>query len=149
MELPKERMGVGEIVNDTLKGYVGQYNTEKTRQSIENTTRKILDKYGLDSTIPVSASPAWELMTIGDKLRWFLVNKLFKQIGKTIRKFHSEALSFKYQLENNGYLTPAAAILPHWAVEDPKQVIVVDALITPSQPLNTIYGDLTVDTEVG
>ena len=117
--------------------------------SIADTVHSMLSRLGECMRSAIVARPAWDCMTTWEKCKWFLVNRLVPSIGKELRKQHDIASGLRYQLveaaaEHGDRFIPTAMemydvpSLPHWALDDPHGVIIVDFTFVPPTPVERI-----------
>lgn len=139
-----------EVLKGGMRHHIGRPINEATRESVLSCVAEALRTFRVESSREsITANSAWERMGTWQKCKWFLVNRLVPSIGKELRKQHDRASYFRYQLveaaaEHGDQYVPTAMDtyeapeLPHWALEDPHSVVLVDFTFVPAVPVKHI-----------
>ena len=145
-----ERISVNCISNDIKEAlgskYIGKPNRKKFYNAICNVLRKYHHRNIIGGGYRIDgASSLWERMTLSDKFKWYLCNKIFPSIGLEIRRLKREYDNILIQYDSNGEdmgsgvdLSDYSIDLPSWAEKDPKSMIDADITIKLNEPLEYI-----------
>lgn len=137
--LSKEQQQVIDQAKDLLRPFVGQ----KVRMDVVRDAFVDLIKSAVPPMTDVTATSAWEAMTWRDKVKWWVSNKACPWIGDAMRQQHAEWTTLVHKLDEAAAIVPFELTLnrpnlPHWALRDPLQVVVVNARVVSQAPTDRI-----------
>lgn len=141
---------VEEGVRKSLQPFIGKRNDDDIRDAIIGAMASFLPSCLPKQETKLKMSKAWDKMKLVEKVKWWLVNCLFPDIGKAVRS-RQAALNYARQREEyelQSYLFDQSTVitqeLPLWALKDPHSVFILDAAFTMPVPVEIIKFDATL-----
>lgn len=149
-------MKTEDIENEIKKGLdsvVGQkMSPGVTKDAVAKMIQGTLNS-NVASCTDVKVDIMWDLMTFGEKLKWFIFNRFpFKKEGDSHREAIRRVQLFHYQLEHSevyceelGLTWDYTMEMPRYLESSPKSIVVSSANVKLAQPMNFI----SVNLEIG
>jgi hypothetical protein len=137
-EATKTLTEINDAVRDLASRFIG--SSKSSRTTMHDLVFNYLQELRSleNSKTVVKSNIAWDCMTLWEKCKWFLANRMIKSIGEEARKWHGMAVGATYVAESNNIPVGDIPTLPHWLLDDPWNVIVLDVAFTPVMPVNRI-----------
>lgn len=143
-----------EKLGQSLKSVIFDKNNKeimkKIKDQIHDDLFKFVDDNKIETVRDVVANTRWTNMTIREKIKWFIFNKVFKSWGRDIRKYIDE-INFKEYKRVKLLNTvqehqeePNIIEYPNYAILCPRSIIDTNFSVMINKPLEYVKFDIKV-----
>lgn len=146
-----------EKLGQSLKSVIFDKNNKeimkKIKDQIHDGLSKLVDDNKIETVRDVVANTRWTNMTIREKIKWFIFNKIFKSWGRDIRKYIDEINLNEFELVNavnklqkddEDDKEPNIIEYPNYAILCPRSIIDTNFSVMINKPLEYVKFDIKV-----